>query len=369
MENTIMNFGAGPSKLPREVILGIKDELLSFRGTGMSITEINHRGPDYIEMNNQARDLLRKLLNVPPTHVILFIQGGGQGQFASVPLNLMGRTGTADYLVTGIWSRMASREAMNHGEVNLVIDSDDEKSIPDQKTWKLNPNASYVYYCDNDTIQGVEFPFVPETNDVPLVADMSSSFLTKRVDVSKFGVIFAAAQKNVGTAGVTIVIVREDLLGDAREHCPNVFNYELVNQMDCMYNTPPVFAVYVFYKMLQWIEKQGGVDAMEAQCAEKSKLVYEVLDQSPDFYFIHAERNVRSRINICMHIGSPTGVLELEEKFLKEVEEKKMLQLKGHRFTGGIRISLFNSITMDEVRELLAFIKEFAKKYKPVAKL
>ncbi|CAH1101362.1 unnamed protein product [Psylliodes chrysocephalus] len=362
--HNIINFGAGPAKIPREVLEEIKGELLSFNNTGMSITELSHRSKEYMEINQQTQELLRQLLNIPANYSVLFVAGGGQGQFAAIPLNLIGRTGTADYLVTGIWSRIAAEEAKNHGNINIAVDSQDEHSIPDPKTWKLNSNASYVYYCDNDTIQGVEFPFTPETNGVPLVADMSSNFLTKRIDVSKFGVIFAASQKNLGTAGIAVVIIRNDLLGEAQKHCPNVLNYTLLSKYTSIYNTPPIFSVYILGKILQWVKKEGGLDRMESLSRHKSQLIYEYIDQTEGFYNIFANKPVRSKINICIRIGNSTGDADLEEKFIQEAELHNMYQLRGHHLVKGIRISLFNSITIKEVKTLLKFMIEFEAKHR-----
>ncbi|CAG9813258.1 unnamed protein product [Phaedon cochleariae] len=510
-EINVINFGAGPAKLPKEVLLDVQKEFLSYQNEGMGIVEISHRSEEYAKINSSAQSTLRELLNVPVNYKILFMHGGGQGAFSAIPMNLMSRTGKADYLVTGTWSSVAANEAKKYGQVNIV-NARIPGGIPDPKTWKLNSDASYVFYCDNDTIDGVEFSFIPETEDIPLVADMSSNLLTKKLDVSKktitlyvyvlnvntlkmvysalvesiinyglvvwgnackstmsslhvaqkyvlkimlhksrlfpsellfkeskllnidqlyikstirfmimkkyyrsvlqhklntraavrqnifvphvarsatqahiayigpkvynilplhlrnkpykqvkhhvnrwivesevtFGVIFAASQKNLGPASVAVLIVREDLLGNATEYCPSILDFTILDKMDSILNTPPIFSIYVMDKVFHWIRKSGGLTVMETLSEQKSSLVYNTLELHNTFYFSPVCKNARSRINIPFRIGKSNGDEELEDQFLREAEERNMLQLKGHHLVGGIRVSLFNSITVQE---------------------
>lgn len=363
--SSALNFGAGPAKLPREALQEVKDELLSYQNSGMSIMEMSHRGKEYTKINKDAQSHIKNLLKVPDNYKILFIQGGGSGAFAAVALNLMARTGTADYAVTGTWSDKAAKEATKYGNVNLVFPKAKKPgSIPDESTWTYDPKASYLYYCDNETVDGVEFPHIPHNpHGVPLVTDMSSSIMTKKVDVSKFGVIFGGAQKNIGPAGVTFVIIREDLLGHTMPVCPTIFDFTVVMKNDSVHNTPATLSVYIMEKVLQWIIRQGGLQAMEDQSKAKSKLLYDAIANSNNFYSCPIDENVRSRINIPFRVGGPNGDEALEEKFLVEAEKVCMYQLKGHRLVGGIRASLYNAVTLDDVKLLVTFMEEFRKRH------
>jgi len=359
-----LNFGAGPAKLPREVLENVQREFLSYQDSGMSLIEMSHRGKEYSKINNDAQAIIRELLNVPDNYKVLFMQGGGCGAFAAVAMNLMNRTGTADYAVTGTWSAKAAKEATKYGEVNLVFPKADKfGSVPHQSTWKMNPNASYVYYCDNETVDGVAFHDIPETNGVPLVTDMSSSIMTKKLDISKFGVIIAGAQKNIGPAGVVVVIIREDLLGNPMKICPSVFDFTYVAKENSVHNTPATFSVYVMGLVLQWIKRNGGLEAMEKQAIEKSGHLYNAMVESKGFYTCPIDENVRSRMNVPFRIGG--GNEKLEELFLKEAEKLKMYQLKGHRSIGGIRASLYNAVTLEDVKLLVQFMVEFQKQHGP----
>ncbi|XP_041970825.1 phosphoserine aminotransferase-like isoform X2 [Aricia agestis] len=301
---------------------------------------------------------------VPSNYKILFLQGGGQGLFAGVPLNLMSRTGTADYVVTGIWSKVAAKEASKYGKVNYVLPEQEVYvGIPDEATWKLDPNASYVHICANDTIHGIEFNFIPDTKGVHLVADMSSNIMTRKFDVSNFGVIYACAQKNMGTAGVTLVIVREDLLGHALPICPSVFDWTLMAKNNSILNTPPVNAIQIMGRILQLYVQQGGLTKMAELMTKKSSMVYSVIDQSNDFYFSTTARKDRSVVNIPFRIGTPVSE-ELEKKFLQGAEALGMVQLNGHKLVGGIRVSLYNSVTMQDVEVLVIYMKEFYEKHR-----
>ncbi|OBS82813.1 hypothetical protein A6R68_23193 [Neotoma lepida] len=312
----VVNFGPGPAKLPHSVLLEIQKELLDYKGLGISV------------------------LDVPNNYKVIFVQGGGSGQFSAVPLNLIGlKAGRcADYVVTGTWSAKAAEEAKKFGTVNVVHPKlGSYTKIPDPSTWNLNPDASYVYFCANETVHGVEFDFIPDVKGAVLVCDMSSNFLSRPVDVSKFGVIFAGAQKNVGSAGVTVVIVRDDLLGFALRECPSVLEYKVQAGNNSLYNTPPCFSIYVMGVVLEWIKNNGGAAAMEKLSFLKSQMIYEIIDNSQGFY----------------------GDEALEKRFLDKAVELNMISLKGHRSVGGIRASLYNAVTTEDVEKLAAFMKNF----------
>ncbi|KAJ3666059.1 hypothetical protein Zmor_001514 [Zophobas morio] len=346
------------------VLEEVQKELLSFGESGMSLMEMSHRSKEYSKINNDAQKAVRELLHVPDNYKILFIQGGGTGAFAAVAMNLINRTGSADYAVTGTWSGKAAKEAAKYGKVNLVFPKADKPgSIPAESTWTLNPDAAYLYYCDNETVDGVEFPYIPNANGIPIVSDMSSSIMTKRVDITKFGCIIAGAQKNIGPAGVTVVIIREDLLGNPMKICPSVFDFTHINKENSVHNTPATFSVYVMEKVLQWIKKNGGVEAMEAQSSQKKTLLYDAILHSNNFYSCPIDEDVRSRINVPFRVGGPQGNEDLETKFLQEAEKLKMFQLKGHRSVGGMRASLYNAVTSDDVNLLVKFMNEFRKQY------
>ncbi|XP_055851704.1 probable phosphoserine aminotransferase [Episyrphus balteatus] len=360
MENKIINFGAGPAKLPEEVLKEVQKNLIDYEGTGLSVMEMSHRSAGYFKINEDAMNDLRELVGVPSNYKILFMQGGGTGMFSAVCLNLMGRTGTADYLVTGSWSAKAAKEATQYGSVNLILPKVQKyTSVPRQSTWSLDPNASYVYYCDNETVDGVEFDFVPETKDVPLVCDMSSNFLSRPIDVSKFGVIFAGAQKNVGTAGITVVIVREDLLGKPMKITPSILDFTITEKNNSIYNTPPTFIVHVMSLVFKWIKRNGGLQGMYNNSLVKSKLIYDIIDKSNGFYACPVDKNVRSRMNVPFRIGCASGHEDLETEFLKLCESKHLIQLKGHRSVGGIRASLYNAMTIAETQILADLMESF----------
>jgi len=359
-----LNFGAGPAKLPLEVLEEVQNELLSYVSSGMSIMEMSHRSKEYAKINKDAQNAVRELLNVPDNYKILFIQGGGTGAFAAVALNLLGKTGTADYCVTGTWSAKAAKEAAKYGKVNLAFPKPEKfGSIPDYSTWKLNPDASYVYYCANETVDGVQFHYIPETNGIPIVTDMSSSIMTEQLDVSKFGCIFGGAQKNIGPAGVTVVIIREDLVGNAMTVCPSIFDFANVVKENSVHNTPATFSVYVMERVFQWIKRNGGVPAMEQQAIAKSQLLYSTIENSNGFYSCPIDRNARSKMNVPFRVGGLNGNEELEEIFLKETEKLRMFQLKGHRSIGGMRASLYNAVTYEDVEQLVKFMLEFQRQH------
>ncbi|XP_005112828.1 phosphoserine aminotransferase [Aplysia californica] len=361
----IINFSAGPAKLPEAVLEHAQKELLNHQDTGVSVMELSHRSADFSRIINRSEKCLRDLLNIPDNYKVLFLQGGGTGQFSAVPLNLMGlKPGkTADYICCGSWSAKAAQEAEKFGKVNLVFPKMKKyTSIPDPSTWNLNPEASYVYYCANETIHGVEFQYVPETNGVPLVCDMSSNILSRHVDVSKYGVIFAGAQKNIGCAGVTLVIIREDLIGFASEVCPVIFDYKIQSGNNSLYNTPPTYSIYIMGLVFDWIQEQGGVDRMDKNAVTKSSLVYDLVRNSQGFYNCPVDESCRSRMNVPIRIGSPEPDEALEKQFLEEATKAGYLQLKGHRSVGGIRASLYNAVRVDEAQHLVEFMTQFMER-------
>ncbi|KAL0101541.1 hypothetical protein PUN28_018990 [Cardiocondyla obscurior] len=353
----VINFGAGPAKLPEEVLKHVQKELLSYGDTQISILELSHRSNDFKKVIDDAQATLRDILNIPDNYRVLFMQGGGTGLFAAVPLNIM-NTGTADYLVTGSWSAKAAKEAAKYGKVNMVLPKVSKYTeVPDSSIWNLDINASYVYYCANETVHGIEFDYVPETNGVPLVADMSSNILTKPLDISKFAVIFAGAQKNIGPAGVTLVIVRNDVLGRAMDICPTVLNFTVMANDNSLHNTPPVFQIYMVGLVFEWIKRKGGVEGMQNFARKKSNKIYDVIDKSGGFYVCPIERSSRSKMNIPFRIKN--GDEELEKEFLSGAASRGMLQLKGHRSVGGIRASLYNAVTEEEAEILANYMKWF----------
>ncbi|XP_033230198.1 phosphoserine aminotransferase [Belonocnema kinseyi] len=358
----VINFGAGPGKLPQEVVQEVQKELHSYGDTNISILELSHRSSEFLKIVNDAQVTLRELLKIPANYKILFMQGGGTGSFAAIPLNLMIKTGTADYIVTGTWSSKAAKEAQQFGKVNLVLPKTSKYTeIPDPSTWNLDPNASYVYYCANETVHGIEFDFVPDTKGVPLVADMSSNILTKSLDISKFAVIFAGAQKNFGPAGVTLVIVREDLLGQAMPVCPSVFDFKITADNNSIYNTPPVFQIYFVGRVFEWIKRNGGVEGMKNLAIKKSNKIYDIIDQSEGFYVCPVNKKCRSKMNVPFRIRNNE---DLEKEFLAGASKRGMLQLKGHRSVGGIRASLYNAVTLEEAETLVSYMKWFQQSKK-----
>ncbi|XP_015517742.2 probable phosphoserine aminotransferase [Neodiprion lecontei] len=354
----VINFGAGPGKLPRKVLKDVQDELLSYANTKISVLELSHRSGDFKKIIEDAQASVRDLLKIPDNYKVLFLQGGGTGMFAAVPLNLLNEAGTTDYIVTGSWSAKAAKEAAKYAKVNLVLPKVNKYTdIPDPSTWNLNPKASYVYYCANETVHGIEFNYVPEVGDVPLVADMSSNMLSRPIDISKFAVIFAGAQKNIGPAGVTLVIVRDDVLGHPKSICPSVLDFSIMATDNSVHNTPPTFQIYVVGRVFDWIKENGGVEGMEKLAIAKSKAIYDVIDNSNGFYHCPIRRDARSRMNIPFRIGGDDE--DLENTFLTGASARGMLQLKGHRSVGGIRASLYNAVTMEDVQALVTYMNYF----------
>ncbi|MEG2171521.1 MAG: 3-phosphoserine/phosphohydroxythreonine transaminase [Erysipelotrichaceae bacterium] len=358
MSERIFNFSAGPSQLPFAVLNKAKEQLLNYEDSGMSVMEMSHRSPVYQSIIDQANQRLRTLLNIPSNYKVLFLQGGATMQFSMVPMNLLKKQ--ADYIVSGYFSNNAYKEAKKFGQVNLAASSEDKNYsyIPKQADLKLNPDSDYVYLCENNTIYGSEFHYVPNTGNVPIVADMSSDILSKEIDVSKYGIIFAGAQKNMGIAGVTCVIIRDDLihLGDAT--LPVMLNYGPLADKDSMYNTPPAYAIYVLGLVLEWIENSGGIKAIEKANIKKANLLYDYLDAS-SFYHTQVAKEDRSNMNVTF----TTGDADLDALFAKESKAAGLSNLKGHRAVGGMRASIYNAMPMQGVEALIAFMGKFKKEH------
>ncbi|XP_055352440.1 phosphoserine aminotransferase-like [Paramacrobiotus metropolitanus] len=361
IKKKIINFSPGPAKIPEEVLEIAQKELVDFQGHGLSVMEMSHRSKEFESIIFGAEKTVRELLDVPANYKVLFMQGGGAGQFSAVPLNLM-RTGTADYLVSGSWSQAAAKEAKKYGTVHLVAPTPEKfGSVPDESEWKFSDNSSYFYHCGNETVHGVELPttFTSVPGHLPIVADISSSLMSRKFDVSKYGMVFGGAQKNVGCAGVVLGIIREDLFGHARKECPSVLDYKLLDAHTSLYNTPPCFNVYVMGLVLNWIKKHGGLDAMDEMSQRKSSLIYSVIDKSNGFYYNPVDKRYRSRMNVPFRVGGVNGDEELEKRFLQEAGKLHMVQLKGHRSVGGMRASLYNAVTVEETQVLADFMQDF----------
>lgn len=352
----IYNFAAGPATLPEEVLQQAQQEFLDYHNLGASITEISHRSIPFEEMAATTESDLRELLNIPKNYKILFLQGGARTQFAAIPLNLFHTNNKADYIDTGYWSRFAAQETEIYGKVNIAASSEklNYTAIPKQKTWKLNPNAAYLYYTDNETIEGLEFPYIPESNQVPLVCDMSSNFLSRPFDISKFGIVFACAQKNIAPAGITMVIIREDLIADPIASCPRMLRYDIQTKFNSTFNTPPVFCWYMAGLMFKWLKKQGGLTAIAKINQKKAQKLYNTIDKS-DFYINKIEPEFRSNMNVPFYLAKP----ELTDKFIQQAEQNGLANLKGHTLTGGLRASIYNAMPVAGVDALISFMQEF----------
>ncbi len=356
----VHNFSAGPAALPLEVLEQVREELLDWHGAGMGVMEMSHRGKDFGAIIERAEADLRELLAIPAGYRVLFLQGGATLQFAMVPLNLMRGRPSADYLVTGSWSKKAYGEARRLAGARLVADTGDGGFVraPAQHELDLDPQAAYLHYCSNETIYGVEFPYVPDTGEVPLVADMSSHILSRPVDVSRYGLIYAGAQKNIGPVGLTIVIVREDLLGEPVPGLPLMLDYATHADNGSMYNTPPTFQIYVAGLIFEWLKRQGGVAGIERRNVEKAALLYDFIDAS-GFYANPVRRPDRSRMNVPFTLARP----ELDALFLQQAEAAGIVQIKGHKSVGGMRASIYNPTTLDSVRALVEFMREFERRH------
>jgi phosphoserine aminotransferase len=352
----IFNFSAGPAMLPAEVLARAGDEMLDWRASGMSVMEMSHRGPEFISIAAEAESDLRSLLAIPANYKVLFLQGGATLQFAQVPMNLLRGKGKADYVLTGEWSKKAVKEAKNYCDVAIAASSEERNFSYAPKQWKVRKDAAYVHYCSNETIGGVEFHEIPGT-ELPLVADASSHFLSRPIDVSKFGLIYAGAQKNAGPAGLTIVIVRDDLIGQAAKGTPSVMDYKLQADADSMLNTPATYSLYVAGLVFKWLKQHGGLPSMEKKNIEKAKLLYDYLDSSAFFHNPVAKED-RSRMNVPFTLKDKA----LDEAFLQGAAERGLLQLKGHRSVGGMRASIYNAMPIEGVQRLLDYMREFERK-------
>jgi len=355
----VYNFSAGPAVLPREVLAQARDEFLDWHASGMSVMEMSHRGKEFISIAETAEEDLRELLAIPANYKVLFLQGGATAQFAMVPLNLLRGKNKADYIHTGEWAKKAIGEARKFCTVNVAASSEDKNFTyaPRQAAWKLDPQTAYVHYTGNETIGGVEFQWIPQTGEVPLVCDLSSSLMSRPLDVGKFGLIYAGAQKNIGPAGLTIVIVRDDLIGHAAAGTPSMLDYKIQADNDSMYNTPPTYAIYVAGLVFQWLQKQGGLAGMEKINIAKAGLLYDLIDAS-GFYHSPVARDDRSRMNVPFTLRDAA----LGDEFLKQAAKVGLIQLKGHRSVGGMRASLYNAMPMEGVKALVEHMREFERR-------
>ncbi len=356
----VFNFSPGPAMLPEPVLRKAQEELLDWQGSGMSVMEVSHRGTDFIEFAARSERTLRELLRVPDSYKVLFLQGGATLQFAAVPLNLAPPGSVADYVVTGNWGEKAVQEAERYIRVNVAATSKASKftTVPDPRTWQVSSSAAYLHYTPNETVFGVEIHSVPEVSDAPLVADMSSTLLSRPIDVSRFGVIYAGAQKNIGPAGVALVIVREDLLGRARRETPGVIDYKTMADNDSMWNTPSTLSWYIAGLVFDWLKEQGGLEAIGKINERKAAKLYRAIDTS-GFYKNPVDKPYRSWMNVPFTLPNP----ELDKPFLQEAKAAGLTNLKGHRVVGGMRASLYNAMPEAGVDALIAFMADFAKRH------
>ncbi len=358
----VYNFSAGPSMLPESVLKTAAAEMLDYKGTGESVMEMSHRSKEYGAIITEAEALLREIMNIPDNYKVLFLQGGASTQFAAIPLNFMNGTGKADYVVTGQWAKKAAAEASRYGEVNIVASSADKtfSYIPKLDKSTFTPDADYFYICMNNTIYGTVYHELPDTGDVPLIADISSCALSAPIDVSKFGMLYAGAQKNMAPAGVTVCIIREDLLGKARDICPTMLNYQIHADNGSMYNTPPCYTIYIMKLVLEWIKNEiGGLDKMKEINEKKAKILYDFLDSSEMF-----KGTVVPEDRSLMNVPFVTGDADLDAKFVKEVTAAGFINIKGHRTVGGMRASIYNAMPIEGVEKLVAFMKKFEEENK-----
>ncbi len=355
----LYNFSAGPAVLPAEVLVQAQEELVDWQGSGMSVMEMSHRGKEFMSIAAQAEADLRTLMGIPENYKVLFLQGGASSQFAMVPLNLLRDKGSADYIWTGAWGKKAIAEAKRFGTVNVAASSQEDgfNRIPPRDTWQLDPNAAYVHYTPNETIGGVEFAEIPDTGDIPLVGDFSSTILSRPLDVSRFGVMYAGAQKNIGPAGLTVVIVRDDLLGQTLPGTPAMFDYKIHADNGSMYNTPPTYGWYLAGLVFQWLRRQGGLQAMAERNQRKADKLYAAIDGS-SFYSNPVDPQARSWMNVPFILANP----ELDSVFLEEAKQAGMVALKGHRSVGGMRASIYNAMPEEGVDALIGFMKDFEQR-------
>mmetsp|Transcript_21921 Transcript_21921/g.50006 ORF Transcript_21921/g.50006 Transcript_21921/m.50006 type:complete len:367 (+) Transcript_21921:60-1160(+) len=358
-DERVFNFSAGPTCLPIEVLQEAQQDFLSYKGTGMNVMEMSHRSKTFVDITSQSEKDIRDLLAVPDDYKVFYMQGGATLQFASVPLNLLGSKGKADYLMTGQWGEKAVKECKKFGAAQLACDTKATKytTITDPKDWKLDPEAAYVHYCANETVNGVEFHYTPEVGDVPLVADMSSNFLSKPIDFAKHTLIYAGCQKNAGPAGNTVVIAKPDALGKELPICPSMLSYKFISDADSMPNTPSCFAIYMMGLNMKYMKEKGGVAFFNELADKKAGMLYDAIEGSDGFYACPVEKHCRSRMNVPFTIGG--GDEALEKKFQEEAKKVKLFTLAGHRSVGGIRASLYNGMPMEGVETLVAHMKSF----------
>lgn len=358
MSRSVLNFGAGPAMLPEEIMQKAQAEFMDWNGSGKSVMEIGHRTDEFKSIAKHAEQSLREILAIPKNYHVLFLSGGATQQFSVIPMNLMQDKNSADYIHTGIWSKKSEQLARRYCQTKVVCSAEKSNftSIPNIDHWQLNDNAAYVYYTDNETIGGLEFHSIPDVNTAPLVSDMTSSLLSKSIDVSRFGLVFAAAQKNIGPAGLTIVIVKQDLCGEVPEYVPDLFNYKIQAQEKSMLNTPPTFNWYMAGLMFDWVKQQGGIAELEKINQNKASLLYDFIDAS-DFYLNNIEPDCRSRMNIVFSMSDEN----LTSDFLKQAESNGLHALKGHRLAGGMRASLYNAMPESGVKQLIDFMQEFER--------
>ena len=356
--NRVYNFSAGPSMLPMQVLESAQKDLICYGDSGMSVMEMSHRSPEYDKIIKDAEALLREIMNIPDNYKVLFLQGGASTQFAAVPLNLMNKNKKADYILSGQFSTKAYKEAQKYGDVVAVASSKDVNfsEIPATARDTFRPDADYVHICFNNTIYGTKYSYIPDTGDIPLVADMSSCIISEPVDVSKFGLIYAGAQKNMAPAGLTLVIVREDLIGNAREDTPAMLDYKLMAEGESMYNTPPCWCIYVAKLVYEWIKDLGGLTEMKKLNEKKAKVLYDYLD-GQDYYIAPVKKESRSMMNVTF----VTGNTDLDKKFASEAAAAGLKNLKGHRSVGGMRASIYNAMPYEGVVALVEFMKKFAQ--------
>lgn len=355
----VYNFSAGPAMLPEEVLRQARDEMLDWQGSGMCVMEMSHRGKEFVSIAERAEADLRELMNIPDNYKVLFLQGGATGMFSAIPLNLLRDRDRADYINTGAWSKKAIAEAGKYCQVNVAASGEASQfmSIPPRSAWQLSDDAAYLHYTPNETISGVEFHEVPEVGDTPLVADMSSTILSRPVDVSRFGLIYAGAQKNIGPAGITLVIVREDLIGEARPDTPMVWDFAKQAEADSMLNTPPTYALYLAGLVFQWLKRQGGLEGMAEINRRKADKLYRAIDDS-DFYSNPVDPDCRSWMNVPFVLAKP----ELDATFLEEAKRQGLTTLKGHRSVGGMRASIYNAMPEAGVDKLIEFMRAFEQR-------
>lgn len=354
----VYNFSAGPSMLPLEVLEKAQAELLDYKGSGQSVMEMSHRSKVFDDIIKEAESLFRELMNIPDNYKVLFLQGGASTQFAAIPLNFMQKNKKADYIITGVWAKKAFQEAQKYGTPRAVASSADKtfSYIPKVSKEDIDPEADYVYYCMNNTIYGTKFPYIPETGNVPLIADISSCFLSEPLDVTKFAMVYGGAQKNVAPAGLVVAIIREDMLGNAADITPTMLNYKIQADADSLYNTPPCFTIYMCKLVLEWIKEQGGLEAIKANNVKKAGILYDFLDNSKLFKSV-----IPVEDRSLMNIPFITGNEELDAKFVKEATAAGFINIKGHRTTGGMRASCYNAMPIEGVEKLVEFTKEFEK--------